>query len=290
MPKPIVDRDDDVYRKFLDSSICVAKSAGIIINTFEYLETRAVKALSDGSCVPDGPTPPIYCIGPLIVPSAVEGVPECLTWLDAQPKGSVVFLCFGSLGSFTMEQLKEIAIGLERTGQRFLWVVRNPPPQIENLAISDQLEDPALDSLLPEGFLERTKERGLVVKNWAPQAAVLNHESVGGFVTHCGWNSVLEAVSAGVPMVAWPLYAEQRFNRVLLVEEIKVALSMTESEDGFVISTEVEKRVSELMTSKNGELIRERTLAVKNEAEAALSQMGTSQVALYKLFESWKRG
>ncbi|KAF3432917.1 hypothetical protein FNV43_RR24019 [Rhamnella rubrinervis] len=290
MPKPILDRDDEVYQNFLDSSIYLAKSSGIITNTFEYLEPRAVKGVSDGSCVPDSSTPPIYCIGPLVAPSAVDRVPECLTWLDTQPKGSVVFLCFGSLGLFTMEQLKEIAVGLERSGQRFLWVARHPPSQYQNLPISAELEDPALDSLLPEGFLERTKERGLVVKNWAPQAAVLNHVSVGGFVTHCGWNSVLEAVSAGVPMVAWPLYAEQRFNRVLLVEEIKIALRMTESEDGFVNSTEVEKRVSELMASKNGELIRERTLAVKNEAEAALSQGGSGHVALYKLFDSWKRG
>ena len=177
---------------------------------------------------------------------------------------------------------REIAAGLERSGQRFLWVVRSPVS-----VASSGLPDPDLDSLLPEGFLDRTKERGMVVKNWAAQVEVLNHDSVGGFVTHCGWNSVLEAVCAGVPMVAWPLYAEQRFNRVVLVEELKIALPMNELNDGFVRAHEVEKRVSELMNSKNGDSIRSRMLKIKNEAKAALSKGGSSQVALTKLTELW---
>jgi hypothetical protein len=269
----------------------MAKSAGIIINSFESLEPRVNKAISEGLCVPDGPTPPIFCIGPLIAASrsgGEEAVPECLSWLDLQPSGSVVFLCFGSLGLFSIEQLKEIAIGLERSGLRFLWVVRNPPTQEHGLAVTAQSE-PDLDLLLPPGFLERTKERGLVVKSWAPQVAVLNHDSVGGFVTHCGWNSVLEAVCAGVPMVSWPLYAEQRFNRVILVEEIRISLPMNESKNGFVSAAEVEKRVRELMDSEEGNSIRERTLSMKNEAKAALSEGGSSRMALAKFAESWKQ-
>ena len=85
---------------------------------------------------------------------------------------------FGSLGSFSEKQVKEIVVGLENSGQRFLWVVRNPPPNTD--------KDPNLDELLPMGFLERTKDKGFVVKQWAPQVAVLSHDSVGGFVTHCG--------------------------------------------------------------------------------------------------------
>jgi UDP:flavonoid glycosyltransferase YjiC (YdhE family) len=139
--------------------------------------------------------------------------------------------------------------------------------------------------------LERTKERGLVVKSWAPQVAVLNHESVGGFVTHCGWNSVLEALSAGVPMVAWPLYAGQRLNRVILVEEIRIALQMKESKNGFVKAAEVEKRIRELMDSEEGWSIRERILSMKNEAKAALSDQSgsSSRMALDKLRQSWKQ-
>lgn len=130
-----------------------------------------------------------------------------------------------------------------------------------------------------------------MVKSWAPQVAVLNHASVGGFVTHCGWNSVLEAVCAGVPMVAWPLYAEQRFNRVVMVEEMKLAFPMEESEEGFVTATEVEKRVRELMESEEGRnTLRLRIMAMKEAAETAMSDGGSSRTALTKLVKSWRPG
>ena len=192
---------------------------------------------------------------------------------------------------FSREQLSEIAIGLEKSEQRFLWVVRNPvSDQKHNLALGTQ-EDPDLESLLPKGFLDRTKGKGLVVKNWVPQAAVLNHDSVGGFVSHCGWNSVLEAVCAGVPLIAWPLYAEQRFNRVVLVEEMKVALWMRESAvSGFVAASEVEERVRELMESERGKRVRDRVMVFKDEAKAATREGGSSRVALEKLLKSWKVG
>ncbi|XP_024027546.1 UDP-glycosyltransferase 88A1-like [Morus notabilis] len=292
MPKPLLDRTDNAYKYFLESTTYYPKSDGIIVNSFESLEPRAVKAILDGLCVPDAPTPPLYCIGPLITAKGKKGTEfESLKWLDAQPRESVVFLCFGSLGLFSREQLKDIAVGLERSGQRFLWVVRNPPPKKDQSVVIWDSPDPDLDSLLPQGFLDRTKGRGLVVKNWVPQVELLNHGSVGGFVTHCGWNSVLESICAGVPMVAWPIYAEQRFNKVVLVEEIKIALPMNESEDGFVRASEVEKRVIELMTSsESSDSVRKRALSMKDEARAALSDGGSSRVALTKLSELWKRG
>ena len=297
MAKPILDREDKAYEFFLNMSIHLPRSAGIIVNTFEALEPRAVETILDGLCVLDGPTPPIFCIGPLIAVDdrsgggggGGSGIPECLTWLESQPKRSVLFLCFGSLGLFSEEQLKEIAVGLERSGQRFLWVVRSPPSKDPSRRFLAPPE-PDLNSLLPDGFLDRTKERGLVVKSWAPQVAVLNHASVGGFVTHCGWNSVLEAVCAGVPMVAWPLYAEQRFNRVVMVEEMKLAFPMEESEEGFVTATEVEKRVRELMESKEGNTLRLRIMAMKEAAETAMSDGGSSRTALTKLVKSWRPG
>ncbi|XP_024027551.1 UDP-glycosyltransferase 88A1 [Morus notabilis] len=283
MAKQYLDRHDKTYEYFLESSIHVSRSTGIIVNTFESLESRAVKAITEGLCVPDHSTPPIYCVGPLIMTRQKTDLhSECFKWLDSQPRQSVVFLCFGSLGVFSKEQLKEIAVGLERSGQRFLWVVRNRP---------SESPESSLDSLLPKGFLDRTRDRGLVVKNWAPQVEVLSHDSVGGFLTHCGWNSVLESVCAGVPMVAWPLYAEQRSNRVVLVEEIKIALPMNEyDKDGFVSADEVERRVIELMTgSESGDSIRKRVLEMKDEARAALSDGGPSRVTLTKLTEFWKR-
>ncbi|KAJ0533985.1 putative UDP-glucuronosyl/UDP-glucosyltransferase, UDP-glycosyltransferase family [Helianthus annuus] len=282
---PLLDRTTIHYSAFVATCDLFPKSAGIIINTFESLEPKAIKAINEGVCVPDGPTPPIYCVGPLVA-SGGDGLDECLNWLDLQPSGSVVYLCFGSLGLFSSEQLKEIATGLEMSGVRFLWVVRSPPSNKEEDRFLP-LPDPDLDVLLPEGFLQRTRDRGLVVKKWAPQVAVLNHKSVGGFVTHCGWNSVLEAICAGVPMVGWPLYAEQRFNRVVLRDEMKLVLPMDESEGGLVTAMEVEKRVRELMDGEEGKVVREVAKARKEEAAMAVSDGGSSRVALSKLVASW---
>lgn len=190
MPKAVLERDDEVYDAFIMFCKQLSKSSGIIINTFDALENRAIMAITEELCFRD-----IYPIGPLIVQGRTgdnhgSNGDSCLSWLDSQPEQSVVFLCFGSLGLFSKEQLKEIAVGLEKSGQRFLWVVRNPP-ELQNQT------EPDLNYLLPEGFLNRTGNRGMVVKSWAPQVPVLNHKAVGGFVTHCGWNSILESVCAG---------------------------------------------------------------------------------------------
>ncbi|KAI9112917.1 hypothetical protein K1719_016031 [Acacia pycnantha] len=290
MPEPVLERND--FEEFLKCSVLTRKTAGIIVNTFEALEYKYLRAISDGFCELDGPTLPIYPVGPLIAQDKGKAINhECLRWLDSQPQRSVVFLCFGSLGLFSREQLHEIALGLERSGQRFLWIVKNPTSEkTQNVGVSLPV-DPDLGILLPEGFMDRTRGRGMVVKKWAPQADVLKHKSVGGFVTHCGWNSVLEAVVAGVPMVAWPLYAEQRFNRVVMVEDLKIALWMRELSDeegGLVEAAEVEERVTELMESEKGELVRKRVEAAKNEAEAALREAGSSQAAVAKLTQSWR--
>ncbi|KAK7283590.1 hypothetical protein RIF29_13206 [Crotalaria pallida] len=269
---------------FRDVGLTMSECDGIIVNTFEAIEGRAVKALEEGLCLPEGatnPLPPVFCIGPVIsMPSGENDENGCLSWLDSQPSQSVVLLSFGSLGRFSKTQLKEIAIGLEKSEQRFLWVVRSR---------SDSENEERLEELLPEGFLERTKEKGMVVRNWAPQAAILSHESVGGFVTHCGWNSVLEAVCEGVPMVTWPLYAEQKLNRAVLVKEMKVALALKESEDGFVSAIELGERIKELMESEKGKELRQRVLSMKVSAVEARKEGGSSYAALNRLTKLWKK-
>ncbi|CAL0333305.1 unnamed protein product [Lupinus luteus] len=269
---------EELENIFLDLVATMSGSNGIIINTFHALEGRGIKALQEGSCFPDESNPaPIFCIGPVIsVPGGEKDENGCLSWLDSQPSQSVVLLSFGSLGRFSKTQLKEIAIGLEKSEQRFLWVVRSESDE-------DSLED-----LLPEGFLDRTKEKGLVVRNWAPQVKILSHDSVGGFVTHCGWNSVLEAVGEGVPMVAWPLYAEQHLNKIGLVQEMKIALALKESENGIVSATELGDRVKELMDSDKGREIRERVLKMKESSVEARSEGGSSYVDLNRLIRLWK--
>ncbi|KAK7315160.1 hypothetical protein VNO77_33693 [Canavalia gladiata] len=277
-PEEAKDPSNYSYQVFLEIAESMRGSVGIIVNTFEAVEEKVIRALSE-----DETMPPLYCIGPVISEPYGEEDKGCLTWLDSQPCQSVVFLCFGSMGRFSKVQLKEIAIGLEKSEQRFLWVARSELDGVDT-------EEPSLGELLPEGFLERTKEKGMVVKDWAPQAEILSHDSVGGFVTHCGWNSVLEAICEGVPMVAWPLYAEQKMNRVILVQEMKVALAVNESKDGLVSGTELGDRVKELMESERGKDIRQKIFKMKISAAEARAEGGSSRVALNNLARLWKQG
>ncbi|WVZ68930.1 hypothetical protein U9M48_017802 [Paspalum notatum var. saurae] len=262
-------------------------SSGVLVNTFESLERRAVQALRDTLCVPGKAVPPIYCVGPLVGGGGARNGGdadaerhECLVWLDAQPERSVVFLCFGSMGAFSAEQIREIAVGLDKSRQRFLWVVPMTAANVDDpkMLLQGQSE-PDIDALLPERFLERTKDRGLVVTSWAPQADVLNHRATGAFVTHCGWNSTMEGLTAGVPMLCWPLYAEQKMNKVFMTEGMGVGMEMQGYDTGFVKAEEVEKKVRLVMESDVGKELKTRVAARKEEAEAALKDGGSSQAA-----------
>ncbi|KAL6845103.1 hypothetical protein ACP4OV_024598 [Aristida adscensionis] len=274
---PRVVRDNDETTKaFLRMAERIPESNGILINTFESLEARAVRALRDGLCVPGRPTPPVYCIGPLLSEGG-DKQHECLEWLDAQPDNSVVFLSFGSMGTFSKQQLEEIAVGLERSRQRFLWVVRSPLG--ENQKIGDPLPEPDLDALLPKGFLKRTKERGLVVKSWAPQVEVLCHRATGAFMTHCGWNSTLEGIMAGLPLLCWPLYAEQRMNKVFIIEEMKLGVVLKGYDEELVKAEEIEAKVSWVMDSGKGSALREDAAAQKIRGTETLKEGGSSHTS-----------
>ncbi|KAL6875701.1 hypothetical protein ACP4OV_013214 [Aristida adscensionis] len=259
---------------------------GVLVNTFESLESAAVEALRDPRCVPGRQLPPVYCVGPLVGGGDDAGGHdsaaarhECLVWLDAQPERSVVFLCFGSRGRLTAEQLREIAVGLDKSGQRFLWAVRMP----------DGTNDVnSLKALLPDGFLQRTKGRGIVLDSWAPQVEVLRHSSTGAFVTHCGWNSTLEAITAGVPMMCWPLYAEQMLNKVLLTEAMGIGVEMEGYNTGLIKAEEVEKKVRMMLESEKGMELRARALARKEEARAALEDGGSSQGSFVRFLSDAK--
>ncbi|KAL4191591.1 hypothetical protein AMTRI_Chr07g30620 [Amborella trichopoda] len=280
MPDPLLDRTNKAYDWFVKACNRIALTQGILVNSFDELEPpRALLALAFGECTPDVPTPPVYCIGPLIAASTSGGDDDCqcLEWLRVQPAASVVYLCFGSQGTFSPPQIKEIAIGLENSRQRFLWVIHS----------TRLMHEPDLDALLPEGFLGRTAELGMVMTSWAPQVAVLNHPAVGGFVTHCGWNSALESVCAGVPMLAWPLYAEQHLNALFMVEEMKIAMAMEIGDSGFVDGGAVARCVKGLMESEKGNMLRDRSKALKEKAATALSEGGTSRLSLDAAVEAW---
>jgi len=197
----------------------------------------------------------------------------------------VLYVSFGSGGTLSQHQIDELALGLELSGQRFLWVLRAP----SNLPSAAYLETAEEDPLqfLPKGFLERTKEKGLVVASWAPQVQILGHSSVGGFLSHCGWNSTLESVQEGVPLITWPLFAEQRMNAVMLAEGLKVALRPRFNEDGIVEKEEIAKVIKCLMEEEIGKGMRERMRTLKDVAAHAL-QDGSSKQTLSRLTSEWE--
>ncbi|CAK7345138.1 unnamed protein product [Dovyalis caffra] len=202
------------------------EAKGIIVNTFEELESHAVKCLSNGE------TPTVYPVGPILkLKGEAHDVgsdgsknykEDIMLWLDDQTPSSVVFLCFGSMGSFDVDQVREIAWALENSGRPFLWSLRKPPSE-------DKIDFPVdhlyLREVLPDGFLDRTAKIGKVI-GWAPQVDVLAHPSVGGFVSHCGWNSILESVWFRIPLATWPMYAEQQFNAFQVVIELGLAVEI----------------------------------------------------------------
>jgi hypothetical protein len=271
-------------RRFMDAD-------GIVVNTVAELEPGLLAAIAGGRCVPGRPAPPLYPIGPVLNLGAgggASGDEACVRWLDAQPRASVVFLCFGSLGWFDAARAREAAAGLERSGHRFLWALRGPPA-----AGSRHPSDADLDELLPAGFLERTRDRGLVWPRWAPQKAVLAHPAVGGFVTHCGWNSTMESLWHGVPLAPWPLYAEQHLNAFELVAVVGVAVAMEvdRRRDNFVEAAELERAVRALMGGgEEGRKAREKAHEMKAACRKAVEERGSSYAALERLRHAIRKG
>jgi len=185
------------------------------------------------------------------------------------------------MGSMRAEQVEQIAIGLERAGVRFLWALREPPKA--------QLEDPRdyLNEVdvLPDGFLQRTAEIGLVC-GWVPQAKVLGHEAVGGFVSHCGWNSILESLWHGVLVATWPVYAEQHLNAFQMIRELGLAveISVDYRVGGDLVRAEaVEKGVRSLM--EGSDELRRKVKEMSEKCKSSLVENGSSYNNLVSLIQ-----
>ncbi|KAL2493545.1 UDP-glycosyltransferase 71B2 [Forsythia ovata] len=274
--------------KFLRYLKKFRETKGIMVNTFSELESYAIQALSTDGI---GNTQKIYPVGPILNlnenesnTSKNESEEVILDWLNNQSESSVVFLCFGSMGSFDECQVKEIAIALENSGQSFLWSLRKPSPK-GKMEYPKAYDDP--QQVLPDGFVERTKGIGKVI-GWAPQMAVLSHPAVGGFVSHCGWNSTLESVWCGVPMATWPMYAEQQLNAFELVKELGIAEAIridfrrdfkAESPVDFVGSEEIRSAISRLMGKDGNIEISKKVSEMKNKSRMALQEGGSSYIA-----------
>ncbi|XP_027160895.1 hydroquinone glucosyltransferase-like [Coffea eugenioides] len=284
---PAQDRKNDAYKWLLHHARRYSLAEGILVNSFKDLEPGPLKALQEQ----EPGKPPVYPVGPLIQMGSGDKrgeESECLKWLDDQPSGSVLYISFGSGGTLSHNQLIELAFGLEMSEQRFLWVVRSPNDGVANatyFTVHSQ-NDPL--AFMPEGFLDRIKGRGFLLPSWAPQAKILGHSSTGGFLTHCGWNSTLESVVEGIPLIAWPLYAEQKMNAVMLAEDLKVALRPKADENGFVGRVEIANMVKRLMEGEEGKRLRSRMKELKDAAAKVLSQDGSSAEALAQVAGKWQ--
>ncbi|XP_074317709.1 anthocyanidin 3-O-glucosyltransferase 2-like [Silene latifolia] len=223
LPMLLVEKDAVWPPFFFNLAKKFREAKGILVNSFMELESFTLQALQNQHNVPT-----IYPVGPLLSlesrgdSKSSSDEDSILSWLDGQPKSSVVFLCFGSLGFFDAKQVKEIAEGLDRSGHKFLWSLRKPVQVTFGVAPSENM---IFEDALPEGFMDRTAHRGKIIP-WAPQAAVLAHQAIGGFVSHCGWNSILESIWFGVPLATWPMYSEQQLNAFTLVKELGLAVEI----------------------------------------------------------------
>ncbi|XP_020980878.1 UDP-glycosyltransferase 90A1-like [Arachis duranensis] len=240
-------------------------SYGTVVNSFYELEPLFVDYLKTTNT-----SHKYWCVGPLCLADDVGSFsgtkePKWMTWLHQKKKCSVLYVAFGSQAEISNEELEEIAMGLEESMVSFLWVIRKK------------------DWVLPKGFEERVEGRGMAVREWVDQREILNDERVGGYVSHCGWNSVVESVCGGVPMVAWPMMAEQHVNARMVEEELKVGIRMETCDGkvrGSVKREGVSKCVKELMEGERGIQLRQNVKVLARLARMAVQEGGSSWSAL----------
>lgn len=182
----------------------------------------------------------------------------CMEWLQQHPPKSVIYVSFGSMATLEEQQMKELAISLNLTDKHFLWVVRSSE-----------------ESKLPNNFAREMSEKGLIV-SWCPQLEVLAHDAIGCFVTHCGWNSTLEALSLGVPMVAMPWWSDQSTNAKFVMDIWKMGIRACPDERNIVSHEEIVRCVKLVMEGERGEEMRENARKWKELGRGAVDEGGSS--------------
>ncbi|XP_030496312.2 linamarin synthase 2-like [Cannabis sativa] len=260
---------DDIMFDFLGSQArnCLTSSA-IIFNTFQELDQEVLDSISVIF-------PNIYTIGPLFmlhrhlpVESQVKSMSTslwkedstCINWLDKKEPNSVVYVNYGSITTMTEDNLKEFAWGLANSNHSFVWIVRPDVVMGSNSA-----------KVLSEDFFEEIKDRGLLV-NWCSQKNVLEHSSVGVFLTHCGWNSTIETICAGVPVICWPFFADQQTNCHFACKTLGIGVEISPD----VKREEVSMLVKEMMEGEKGKKMKEKSLYWKKKAYETTDIKGDS--------------
>uniref|UniRef100_A0A2P2LXT3 Glycosyltransferase n=1 Tax=Rhizophora mucronata TaxID=61149 RepID=A0A2P2LXT3_RHIMU len=266
--------EDFIFNFMMESAEKAVKAPAILIHTFDALDKDVLNGLSSVYSR-------VYAVGPLqLLLNQIQETAEmksigynlwkeesdCLEWLDSKEPNSVVYMNFGSITVLTHQQLVEFGMGLAYSEQPFLWIIRPDLVRGESAG-------------LPPEFAEQTRGRGLI-RSWCPQDKVLNHPSTGGFLTHSGWGSTIESLSAGVPMLCWPFVMDQKTNCRYTCTEWGIGMEINNN----VKRDEVEKLVEELMAGVKGKVLREKATEWKKLAEeATASPNGSSCINLDKL-------
>ncbi|BAF17874.2 Os05g0500000, partial [Oryza sativa Japonica Group] len=248
---------------------------GIVVNSFLFLDKPYCEKFVCNGFAKRG-----YHVGPLCLPKPPAvgnvGEPSCISWLDSKPSRSVVYICFGTFAPVSEEQLHELALGLEASGKPFLWAVR----------AADGWAPPA-------GWEERVGDRGLLVRDWVPQTAILAHSATAAFLTHCGWNSMLEGATAGVPLLTWPLVFEQFITERFVTDVLRIGervwdgpRSVRYEEKAVVPAAAVARAVARFLEpGGTGDAARIRAQELAAEAHAAVAEGGSSYDDLRRLID-----
>ncbi|KAI8025535.1 Scopoletin glucosyltransferase [Camellia lanceoleosa] len=272
------------------------KSYGVLVNNFYELESdycEHYKKIMGHKVFHVGPAALIHRNAAEQVNrghTTVVGEHECLSFLDSKKSSSVLYICFGSSCIFPDNQLMEIACGIEASGHQFIWVV---------FGKEENEEEEEKNKWLPTGFEERTKDKGMIIRGWAPQVLILDHPSVGGFLTHCGWNSVIEGISAGLPLITWPLYAEHFYNERLVTQVLGIGVEVGKKDWNLWIDAakivvkreNIEAAVRRVMDGGDAaaEMMREKAKALGEMAHKAVQEGGSSHRNLTVLIEELKQ-
>ncbi|XP_059655504.1 UDP-glycosyltransferase 74F2-like [Cornus florida] len=257
------------FELVLNQFIHVEKADYVLVNTFYKLEDKVVDTMSKVCpLITIGPTIPSFYLDNRVENDYEYGLnlfhsdgSNCTHWLSTKPKGSVVYISFGSMANLVQEQMEEIAWGLKGSNYNFLWVVRDSQGE-----------------KIPKKFMDETSpEKGLFVK-WSSQLEILSSEAVGCFFSHCGWNSTIEALSLGVPMVVMPLWTDQTTNAKFVQDVWKVGVRVRVDEKGIVGREEIEGCVREVMEGGRGKEMRKNAMKWRDLAKEAVSEGGTSDL------------
>ncbi|XBJ18734.1 hypothetical protein VPH35_009836 [Triticum aestivum] len=283
-PQVLRDPDNLFTKQFISNGREIAEADGILLNTFDALEPEALAALRDGKVVSG--FPPVFAVGPLKSTSTEKeavhgGASSPIAWLDEQPARSVVYVAFGNRNAAALEQIHEIGAGLEASGCRFLWVVKT--------TVVDREDTAELNDVLDDGFLGRVHGRGLVIKEWVDQEAVLRHPAVGLYVSHCGWNSVTESAACGVPMLAWPMTLGDQRLVATVIRSAGFGLWLEhwswDRESSLVRAAEIAEKVKAVMGE---EAISARAKEVGREATKAVAPGGSSHRSMQEFLATLK--